>query len=93
MSLSCTRCSVGKDCRVKAIEDALDEELRRQVKYFHGVDLLIEGVVEGKVLLAGSVLPQNIVGVFLREILRVLQHDHFFVQNLYKVELSLADLP
>ena len=91
MGLACASCSVGKDCRIKPVEDAPDEKLRRQVKNFQSFDVFVEGVVKSKMLFTRSVLSQFVSGVLLSEILGVLQHYHFLIENLNEVELTFAD--
>ena len=93
MGLACTSRTVGKDSRVKPIEHALDEKLCGQVEYFQCIDILVESVVKGKMFFARPVLSQFISGMFFREILGVLQHYYFLVENLNQVELTFTYFP
>ena len=92
MSLASPRRSIGKHRGVEAVQHALHQKLRRHIEHPSGVDILIKGVVEGVLLLTGTILAQLVSRIFFCKVLRVLKHYDFVVKDLHQIELSFEDL-
>ena len=81
MRLTSTCRTVSKNCGVKAIEYAFDQKLCCQVEHFHRVHVLIKRIIKSVLLFPRATLAYLIFDISLREVLRILQNDNFFVQN------------
>lgn len=64
----------------------------RHIEHLSSVDILVKGVVEGVLLLTGTILPQLVRCIFFCEILWVLQYNYFLVKDLNQIKLSFEDL-